>query len=430
MSYMDRKIIKIKGGVTAARGFQASGMHCGIKKKKDDLTLIYSVVPAVGAAVFTTNKVQAVPVKISKKHIKAKEHQAIIVNSGNANCFAGKEGVENALKMVSSLAGELKISPEKVLVASTGIIGRPLPVKKILDSIPQLVKTLGAGANAGKRAARAILTTDTRIKETAVSLNIGGKKVTIGGIAKGAGMIAPDMATLLAFITTDACIQKTALFRALKESVAKSFNLITVDGDMSTNDTVIVLANGLSGNRQITAGSRPVRNNPIRNELSNGARISNRSRDFELFVKGLNSVTVQLAKALVADAEGASKLIEVTVKGAKSGNEAKTAAFAVSNSLLVKTMIHGNDPNWGRIAAAVGASGAGFKEEKLSIYFGKSAAVKNGAPVSANRDRIKKEVRKKIVAILIDLGMGKAKATVRTSDLSEEYVRINAKYST
>ncbi len=408
MVYMDKNINQIKGGVTAPAGFQASGMRCGIKKKGEDLALVYSRVPAVGAAVFTTNKVQAAPVKVSGKHIKARRHRAVIVNSGNANCCAGKKGVTDALKIVSFVAGELKVSPEKVLIASTGVIGRSLPLKKIVNSIPCLVAGLRSGISAGKRAARAILTTDTCVKEAAVTLDIGGKKVTIGGIAKGAGMIAPDMATLLAFITTDACIQKPALLKALRESTANSFNLITVDGDMSTNDTVIVLANGLAGNRQITAGSR----------------------DFELFIKGLNFVTVQLAKALVADAEGASKLIEVTVKGAKSGNEAKTAALAVSNSLLVKTMIHGSDPNWGRIAAAVGASGVELREEKLSIYFGKSAAAKNGVAVSANRDRIKKEVRKKSVAILIDLEMGKAQATVRTSDLSEEYVRINAKYPT
>jgi len=415
---MDKKITQIKGGVTAARGFQASGIRCGIKKKGEDLALIYSAVPAVGAAVFTTNKVQAAPVKVSGKHIKAKQHRAIVVNSGNANCCTGKRGVTDALKIVSSAACELKVNPEKILIASTGIIGQPLPLKKIVDSIPCLVAGLRSGISAGRQAARAILTTDTRVKEAAVTLNIGGKKITIGGIAKGAGMIAPDMATLLAFITTDACIKKPALFEALKESTANSFNLISVDGDMSTNDSLIVLANGLASNRQIRVESRPVRN-----------RISNRSRAFELFVKGLRFVTTQLAKALVADAEGASKFIEITVKGAKSRKDAKTAALAVANSLLVKTMINGSDPNWGRIAAAVGASAVVLREEKLSIYFGKSAGVKNGAPVSANRDRIKKEVRKKNVVISVDLGMGKAQATVWTSDLSEEYVRINAKYS-
>jgi len=376
----------IKGGVTKPRGFTASGLCCGIKRSgKPDLALIFSTRPAVAAGVFTKNSIKAAPVVVSKEKLKNNEAQAIVANSGNANCYTGSFGLLYAKRTAEHVAEKLGIAKNNVLVASTGIIGKPLPYQRIKTAIPALVKGLSAGG--GTKAARAIMTTDTKPKEIAVTLTLGGKKVTIGAIAKGSGMIAPNMATMLGFITTDAAISKPMLHKALKEAVAVSFNSITVDGCMSTNDMVVVLANGAAGNKTVT---KP-------------------GKDFKRFTVALRAVCLDLAKKIVLDAEGGTKFIEITVCEAKSTAQARAACFAIANSNLVKTAAFGNNPNWGRIAAAVGSLGLAVDEKQLRIKFGSFA--------------------KKHIHICVELNLGAAAATVFTSDLSLEYVRINGKYS-
>lgn len=377
----------MEGGVTSPQGFRANGVASGIKRSgKLDLALIVSDAPAVGAAVFTKNSVKAAPLIISQRHIRGNKTQAVIVNSGNANCFTGKFGFVYAERTTELIAKLLDIPKTMVLVASTGIIGKPLPFRKINKAAPALVKDLSV--HGGEAAARAILTTDLKIKTAAVEATIGGKKVTVGGCAKGSGMIAPNMATMLAFITTDAAISPRMLKIALKEANTDSFNCITVDGCMSTNDMVSVMANGFAHNKPITS----------------------RGRDFNVFCEALHAVCLDLAKKIVLDGEGATKFIAINVLGAKDDAQARKAGLMVANSVLVKTAAFGSNPNWGRVAAAVGALGiTTVTEEKLKIKFS--------------------DFTKKEIDIVVDLNMGKGRAKVYTSDLSYDYVKINAEYN-
>ena len=379
-------MIKIYKKATLPLDFKANGIGCGIRKlKKLDLALLYSAIPARAACLFTSNKIQAAPIQLSKKYLKHnKRVQAIIVNSGNANCFTGGVGLKDAEDVAKSLGKALGIKKESVLVSSTGVIGRRLPLHKVKGAIPQLVKGLSRGGI--DKAKKAILTTDTFTKEVTVNFDISGRKVTLCGIAKGAGMIAPDMATMLAFILTDANITQRALKKALKISVRDSFNCITVDGCMSTNDTVAILANAACGNSLIDTG-----------------------RHFALFVKALSLICLELAKMIVRDAEGATKFIRVTVERAKNFSEAKKAALGIANSNLFKAAVYGENPNFGRIAAAVGASGVDLKEKDLKIKV---------SPLT-----------KKEIDVCVSLNRGNYSAIVYTSDLTPEYVKINAEYN-
>jgi glutamate N-acetyltransferase / amino-acid N-acetyltransferase len=378
-------MIKTKKAILP-QGFKANGASCGLKRSgKPDLALIYSAKPALACAKFTTNSIIAAPLIVCKKHLgQAKKFQAVLVNSGNANCFTGKAGISDALACAGYLADKLKISPSSVLVNSTGIIGKRLDVGKIKLGIPGLVAGLSpAGIHKAKKA---IMTTDTFAKEVSIQLKIAGKTVRICGIAKGAGMIAPDMATMLCFIMTDAAITQSALNKALTGAVDKSFNCISVDGCMSTNDTVLVLANASAGNRLISSGA------PLRQ-----------------FSQALEMICLDLAKMVVQDGEGATKFIQIDVYQAKDTLEAKKIALNIANSALFKTAVYGQNPNFGRVVAAVGASGLNIKEEKLKIKLG--------------------SLKGKQVKLTVGLSRGKAKCTVYTSDLTPEYIKINAAYN-
>lgn len=378
--------MKIYKKAILSKGFRANGVACGIKKTpKLDLALFYSERLAKAVALFTTNKVQAAPIKVDKTHLKTnRSFRAIMVNSGNANCFTGKTGLTDAHQTARSLARALKVKKEDVLVCSTGAIGRRLPLLKIKRAIPVLVK--GLSVFGIDRAKEAILTTDTFSKELTVKFALGSRYVSICGIAKGAGMISPNMATMLSFIFTDANITQGALDRALKTSVSNSFNCITVDGCMSTNDTVIILANGAAENNMIDKG-----------------------KNLDLFVRALNIVCLELAKMIIKDAEGASKFIQINVRQARNSQEAKKVALTIANSNLFKTAVYGENPNFGRIIAAVGASGIGVKENRLKIKVS--------------------PLRKKEINVGVSLGRGNSSAIVYTSDLTPEYVKINAQYN-
>jgi len=367
--------------------FKAGALACGIKRSgKPDLALLYSHVPAKASCLFTANKIQAAPIKVNKSHLKHNGgYKAILINSGNANCFTGASGVADARGLANRLAFGLAVKKEEVLVASTGIIGRRLPVGKIRRAIPQLIR--GLSLQAIGKVSRAILTTDTFSKEISVKFNLGKSLITICGIAKGAGMIAPDMATMLVFILTDARITQQALDKALRIASENSFNCITVDGCMSTNDTVMLFANGLAKNDLIEGG-----------------------RNLDLFRQALSRVCLVLAQMIIRDAEGASKFITVKVSGARNIREAKRVALGIADSNLFKTAMFASSPNvLGRIVAAAGASGVGLDEDKLKIAF---------SPLA------KKEVEVKVA-----LGRGRAEAIVYTSDLTYKYVKINAEYN-
>ena len=368
-------------------GFQANGVAAGIKRSgKLDLALFYSGIPAKAACLFTSNKVQAAPIRVSKKYLKKmRNYQAIIVNSGNANCFTGYAGLKDAEDTTRILSKAIDVKKDSVLVASTGIIGRRLPLFKIRKSIPGLVK--GLSRYGIDKAKRAILTTDTFPKEITVKFNIGSKIITVCGIAKGAGMIAPDMATMLCFILTDAGITQGALSKALKVCVNDSFNCITVDGCMSTNDTVILLANGA------------VKNNLIGTD----------NKYFNLFLKALNIVCLELAKSIIKDAEGATKFIRIKVEKAKSFAQARTVALNIANSNLFKTAMYGENPNFGRIISAVGASGVDVEERNIKIKVS--------------------PLHKKEINVNVSIGQGDATAAVYTSDLTPQYIKINAEYN-
>jgi len=378
--------MKILNKAALPSGFKAEGISCGIKKSgKKDLALIYSESIATAAGVFTSNRIQAAPVKLSKNHLKDNKAQAIIVNSGNANCMTKAKGLKDANEMAACVAKALKIKNKDVLVASTGIIGKPLPIDKIKKGISSLTNNISK--NGLNNVAAAIMTTDTEPKKVSLKLAIDGKVITITGIAKGAGMIYPNMATMLSFIMTDLAIAPNALKIALKNAVDNSFNCISIDGCTSTNDMVLILANGQARNKKINFGDQ----------------------SFKVFLNSLNYVCLELAKKIVQDAEGATKFIQIKVRGAKDYPEAKKLAFAVANSNLLKTAIFGENRNLGRIFAALGQTGINISENKIKVN---CSSFKN-----------------KDIKMIIDLNMGKSFATVYTSDLSEEYVRINAAYN-
>ena len=400
---MGKKVKVIEGGVCTPQGFKAGAIACGIKNpavERLDLTLIYSEFPTVGAAVYTQNQVCAAPVRLSSSYLKSAEPRAIIANSGNANACTGPQGLINARTMTAATAKALGLKQREVQVCSTGIIGVPLPIDRIEPRIPELVAALGSD---GGVAARAIMTSDTRPKEIAVQVKIGDVKVMIGAIAKGAGMINPHMATMLCFITTDAAISKAEIVAATKEAVDLSFNRITVDGDMSTNDTVIVMANGQAGNKTITRGGEG-------------------SAEFR---EALIEVMLELAKRIVSDGERVTKLVEVQVRGAASNMDAERVARAVANSKLVKCSWNGNDPNWGRILHAVGYSGARVKEEMVNIHLNGVIVTQNGLSAGTDGEKLIAAVSGSEFTVGIDLNLGKGAFTIYASDLSPEYVDFN-----
>lgn len=389
------------------KGILSYGIRCGIKKSgKPDLALIFSKVKATAVALFTKNKVKAAPIIISQKNIKNGKIQAVIVNSGNANACTGKKGISDALEMVNLTAKKLNINSKNVIVASTGIIGQKLPMDKIRAGIKILAKKINE--NGMKLAANAIMTTDTFPKHVEDSINIDNKIINIAGIAKGSGMIYPDLATMLVFIFTDANIRKNLLRKATYTAVNESFNMITVDNDTSTNDMVIVLANGLAMNKCIAT----------------------EDKNYNKFLNSLKFVCLNLAKMIVKDGEGATKFIEITVKGADSFKDAKEVAMSIAKSNLVKTAIFGEDPNWGRIMAAIGNSNAKIEENKISIWLCGVKIVHKGSEVKFNENKLKKLMKNKNIPILVDICLGDNKATGWTCDLTKEYVRINSAYRT
>ena len=401
----------ITGGVCAAKGYKASGIHCGIRKNRDkrDLSLIYSEVPASCAGVYTTNLVKGAPIAITKKHIENGIAQAIICNSGNANtCNA--DGPYIAEKTCSLLAEELGIPTDDVVVSSTGVIGQPLDIAPIAAGIPELVKELSE--NGSDEAAEGIMTTDTKKKEAAVEFIAGGKTCRIGGIAKGSGMIHPNMATMLVFITSDVSISPEMLNKALKGDIANTFNMLSIDGDTSTNDTVIVMANGLAGNETITE----------------------EGEDFTTFMEALNSVNISLCRQIAGDGEGATKLLECKVTGGKDTACAKTVAKSVICSSLLKAAMFGADANWGRVLCAIGYSGADVDVNKIDVSFKSEAGVievcKDGAGVDFSEEKAKEILLKDEIDILVDLNDGEAEAAAWGCDLTYDYVKINGDYRT
>jgi glutamate N-acetyltransferase/amino-acid N-acetyltransferase len=404
-SHTKNKMRTVSGGVCAPQGFVASGVFAGIKKRKKDIALIYSDVPALSAGVFTQSATVAACVTLDKQQLKrSKTAQAILINSGNANACTGDRGMMNARQTLATTAAALGIKESQVLVSSTGVIGQFLPMDKLTLGIYDAVQQLSVDGNAN--AAEGICTTDTFTKEYAVEINLSGVPVRIGGMAKGSGMIAPNMATMLAFITTDAKITHPMLRKSLSLANAVSFNRITVDGDTSTNDMAIVLANGKAENELITK----------------------EDSDFKKFTAALEHVLIVLSKMIVLDGEGATKFVEVTVTGAKTQRDAEQACRTICNSSLVKTAIHGEDANWGRILAAVGRSGISFKPEKTEIFFGDLRILGPQYEINFSEARAKKILEQKEITITVNLHGGKYSATFWTCDLSGEYVRINASY--
>lgn len=400
----------IKGGVTAPKGFTASGIHVGLRRniEKKDLALIYSDVICNAAAVYTQNKIKGNPIYVTKEHIKNGKAQAIIVNSANANTFNGDEGLKNAYRMTEAVGEKLNINTEDVLVASTGVIGEPLKVHLIEENMDLLVHGL---SKRGHMAAReAIMTTDMIKKEVTVSIKCGGKDVIIGGMAKGSGMIHPNMATILGFITTDLDIEHELLQEAISCAVKKSFNRISVDGQTSTNDMVIILANGKAKNKKIV----------------------DKGEDYNKFVLALSYICIELAKCVAKDGEGASKLIECEVTGALNEEVAAKLAKGVITSTLVKTAIFGSDANWGRILCAIGCEDVDIDIHNIDITFeskkGYLEVCKKGIPLSFNEDKAKNVLEDDEITILIELNMGEQRATAWGCDLTYEYVRINGSY--
>ena len=401
----------IKGGVCAAKGFKANGIHCGIRKNKykKDLTLIFSEKRANTAAVYTTNLVKGAPLTVTKNHIADGFAQAVICNSGNANtCNAN--GIEIAEKMSEILGEQLGIKAEDVVVASTGVIGQPLDIEPIKNGIPQLVS--GLGYDKGLDAAEGIMTTDTVAKEVAVSFNIGGKECKIGGIAKGSGMIHPNMATMLVFITTDCAISSEMLGKALSTDIKNTFNMISIDGDTSTNDMVTVLANGMAENEVITTDGEA----------------------FDTFMKALNTITVHLCRRIAGDGEGATKLLECSVTGGKTEEIAKTVAKSVICSSLTKAAMFGADANWGRVLCAIGYSGADVDVNKIDVSFkskkGEIPVCKNGSGIEFSEEIAKEILLEDEIEIRVALNDGEFYSTAWGCDLTYDYVKINGDYRT
>ena len=403
---------EVSGGVCASKGFMAAGIRCGIKEssQKRDLALIYSKEFCSAAAVFTANKVKAASVIVSQENIADGKLRALIANSGNANACTGQAGMTAAKRMAQLVADAFLIDPSEVAVASTGVIGVPLPVSVIENNIEALKESLRADGQGHADALEAIMTTDTRKKEIAVETEIGGRQVRIGAMAKGSGMIHPNMATMLAFITTDAAIIPSALDSSLRRAVSRSFNRLTVDGDTSTNDMVLIMANGEAGNMPLTA----------------------ESADYAIFCEALEYVCVALTRMMARDGEGATKLVTVTVSGAASEDAAVVLAKSVASSSLVKAACFGADANWGRVLCAMGYAGADFSPEKTGVSFksasGEIEVCKDGGPVSFSEERAKEILSEEEIEITIGLQDGDGIASVWGCDLTYDYVRINGDY--
>jgi len=395
-----------KKDIMTPRGFLFSTVEAAIKKPgRKDILLICSQHEAITSGMFTTNKVKAAPVKLDIRRIRTGKGQAIIVNSGNANACTGTQGMGDALEMTRLVAKGLNLEQDRVYVCSTGVIGTPMPMERIRMKIPELVA--GLGKSTPHDAAAAIMTTDTFPKVVTRRIKTGSRTGTLLGICKGAGMICPHMATMLCFIMTDFKIGKSALDKALKNAVGNSFNKITIDGDMSTNDTVLIMANGMAENE------------PIRRDTPS----------FREFSSALSDMTYELGRLIVKDGEGATKLVKIVVENARNKGDAAKAAFAIANSPLVKTALYGNDANWGRIMAALGSSGIPIKETGTDIYFGKVKVVKNG--ISEGKDKeAARIIREKELTITVDLHLGTSSSGILTCDLTEDYIRINAEYRT
>jgi len=393
---------EIEGGITSVPGFRSAGVACGIKTTgAKDLAVIVCDDVAVSAGTFTSNKVKSAPVLVSMERVKSGKAQAIVANSGNANACTGEQGIKDAKRMTELVANGLNISPELVLVASTGKIGRKMPMDKIENGIKLALSSLSY--TGGHDSAEAIMTTDTFSKEVAVEFDIQKKKAHIGGMVKGAGMINPNMATMLCFLTTDVCIERPFLQKALKSAVDVSFNMISVDGDTSTNDTVLILANGKAGNSPI-------------NRLDSS---------YEMFLRSLTYVTTSLAKMIAKDGEGATKFIELTVRGAKTEQDARKACHTIARSPLLKCALFGENPNWGRIMSSLGISDIDMDQNKVDIWFDDLKIAQNGISTGFSEESAKDILKKKEYVITIDLKIGNAKATLWTCDLSYDYVKIN-----
>jgi glutamate N-acetyltransferase/amino-acid N-acetyltransferase len=394
------------GSVTSTSGFEAAGIFCGIKKKKKDLALIYSHTLCNAAGTFTLNKVKAAPLLISQEMIKNKSQlKAVLINSGNANACTGDDGLKDAKFSQYYCASSLGINPSEVLISSTGVIGQKLPMGKLLSGIDEIVSNLST--NGGLDAAEAILTTDKKTKSFAVKVELEDGEVTIGAISKGSGMIMPNMATMLAFITTDANIEQSLLQQMLVSSVNISFNKISVDGDTSTNDMVILMSNGVSK-----------------------INVEDNSKNKILFQEALDAICIEMAKSIISDGEGATKLVEIKVTGAHSKEDANLVGKAVANSPLVKTALNGQDANWGRIMSAAGNSGADLDPAKMTISFGDLPVVLPDYNIVINEEAAKEILSKHEIQININLNGGAESTTWWTCDFSEEYIRINADYRT
>ncbi len=416
---------EITGGITVPQGFKAAGVHCGIKKGEPDLALIYSEIPAIAWGMFTTNKVKGAAVQVSIGKIRSRRAQAIVANSGNANACTGEKGIQDAQKMARLTAQELEIKEEVVLVASTGHIGEPLPMPQIEEGIKQAKALLSSTKS--NEAAKAILTTDRSIKEIAVETDIpkrGKGKVKIGGIAKGAGMISPNLATMLCFITTDACITEDALEEAVRLAVNKSFNQISIDGDMSTNDTIYIMANGLARNKRIKTWRKK-------------KKLGVKDENFDYFCQALDFVCISLAKLIVRDGEGATKFIEVKVEGAAFPQDARRIAKAVANSTLLKTAMAATHSNWGRVMAglgvgrvmaALGAAHTKIDPNKVDVYFDEILTVKGGVRVDSVEKKLREILKQDEAKITIQLNQGDCQTTFWGCDLTEKYVKINKRY--
>ena len=408
----EKKVTRIEGGVTAAEGFEAAAAAAGIKYQgRDDMALIYSGTPCRAAGTFTTNVVKAAPVKWDQKIVaEAPYVQAVVVNSGIANACTGAEGYGYCKETAEEAAKVLGVPETAVLVASTGVIGMQLPMDRLKKGISLLKEAKGEGAEKGTAAAKAIMTTDTIHKEIAVQVELGGKTVTIGGMSKGSGMIHPNMCTMLAFVTTDAAISKEMLQRAVSADVKDTYNMISVDGDTSTNDTLLVLANGLAGNPEITE----------------------ENEDYRTFAAALNEVNTYLAKKMAGDGEGATALFEVKIVGAESKEQAVTLSKSVVTSSLVKAAIYGHDANWGRILCAMGYSGAQFDPEKVDLFFesaaGRIQIIENGVAVDYSEEEATRILSEPEVTAIADVKMGTASAVAWGCDLTYDYVKINADY--
>ena len=404
------KVRIVKGGVCSAKGFRAAGVPAEIKYKgRNDVALIVADAPCAAAAVFTTNKVAAAPVLYDRGIVRGGMVQAILANSGCANACTGEEGLKDAKLSALVTAGELGIDPKYVLVASTGVIGRRLPMDRLLAGMKLAKASLGRTAAHGLAAEKAVMTTDTRPKQACATAVIGGKKVTVGGMSKGSGMIEPNMATMLGFVTTDAAVSPRMLKRALQLAVGRSFNRLVVDGDESTNDSCFLLASGLAGN----------------------AEIAKPGADFDAFVEALSAVTVSLARQMATDGEGATKFVTVTVKGAKTEKDAERAARAIAKSPLSKTSWFGRDPNWGRVLAAAGYSGAEVVDMKAEVFYDRVWAFRFGKIADEKQlAKLAAVMKKDAFEVVVDLHLGAYESSIYTCDFSLDYVHINADYTT